>query len=137
MEGVLCLVECLSESLSRESCPVTLVSPKPAREPASSTLAQKGVIRPMSSVCSPESRDGNSTGREKDVIDLSTPTAVEVAEDKSRTRCQGVKLRDLRLGERLGARRDGGDGFQVKHTIGESWCCDDYGETVLKGPRFV
>lgn len=30
---------------------------------------------------------------------------------------RGVRLRDLVVGDRLGARRDGGDGFQVRFNI--------------------
>lgn len=53
------------------------------------------------------------------VIDLSStvdaPDDVRAdSSDNHRSLFSGVKLKDLRVGDRLGARRDGGEGFQVR-----------------------
>lgn len=58
-------------------------------------------------------------GHQNEVIDLSTAAAVDVqpvgnGDDEERSLLPNVKLNDLCLGERLGARRDGGEDFQVQ-----------------------
>lgn len=62
----------------------------------------------------------NDAQQRNPVIDLSStvdsPPAVEGVRAEtplSRSIFSGVKLKDLNVGERLGASRDGGEGFQV------------------------
>lgn len=74
----------------------------------------------------PLSRSGNADSRSQqddDVIDLTASEQVEDAEvvaveeehrdEDARAMFEGVQLKHLLLGDRLGARRDGGGGYQV------------------------
>lgn len=65
----------------------------------------------------------NDARHRNQVIDLSLtidspPTTVvdhvRAESSDNRSLFSGVKLKDLRVGDRLGASRDGGEGFQVR-----------------------
>ena len=56
-----------------------------------------------------------------EVIDLTSPTSSPAA---GSTCFRASNLRSFRIGERLGATRDGGEGFQVRCGLGASgWVC--------------
>lgn len=77
----------------------------------------------------------NRARRINQVIDLSStvdspPTGVS---DNRRSLFSGVKLKDLRVGDRLGASRDGGEGFQVRWVVGLAVAA---ALTLVSGQRF-
>lgn len=56
-----------------------------------------------------------------EVIDLSTSHPEQASATATTTEFCGVALSDFSIGDRLGATRDGGKGFQVKRLV--PWIC--------------